>query len=106
MNLDGVLLFLFFALTLPTAAAWVAFRRELIPHHLLLGLWPLAVTGMVAVCANVPFGSVDLGKGFEQILTQFSTVFGGIGVLLAVALGFGAGELLANVLEKNNPKPI
>lgn len=92
MNIDGVLLFLFLALTLPTAAAWFVFRRELMPHHLVLGLWGLGVVGMVALCAGVPFDSVHIGNEVGRILERFMNVFGFIGVFFALALGIGVGE--------------
>jgi len=106
MNIDGVLLFLFLALTLPTAAAWFAFRLELVSHHIILGLWVIGVVAMVAICADVPFDSVHAGREAGQILARFSNTFGIVGVFLAVALGVGAGELGATVWAKNNPKPI
>ena len=105
MNLDGALLFLFLAITLPTAPAWFLFRREA-SHHIVLGLWALGVAGMVAFCANVPFGSVQLGKDTGEILAQFANVFGSFGVLLAFGIGIGAGEFGFNLWKKNNPKPI
>jgi hypothetical protein len=101
MDIDGVLLFLFLALTLPTAVAWFAFRVELIHAHASLFLRVVSVIGMVAVCAGVPFESVHVGTETGQILERFSNAFGFAGVILALGVGIGAGELGASVWEKD-----
>lgn len=92
MNSEGDVLFLFLALTLPTAPAWCAYKLDLAPHHFILALWAVGVIAIVAVCAGLPFESVGIGSEAGHILERFVNVFGFFGVLFAVAVGIGVGE--------------
>src|SRR5690349_12709553 len=106
-NVWVVLLFLFVSLTLPTALGWFALKLELIPHHIIFGLWGICVIGIVAICAGITFDSVHIGKDVGQVLQRFADVFGLAGVLFSLILGVGLGQLGVGAWEhaRSAPKP-
>jgi len=94
MDSQGVWLFLFLVLTLPTAVASFLWKRGSELHQIFTG-WTIGVIVLVWVCAGKVFDA-HLGVHWPTVLERFVNVFG-LAAIGFFVLGLGGGFLVAQL---------